>query len=271
MVIEDGPSQIDLTPEYDLNLVGQDHSVMATVTNSTGAPQQSVEVIFTVISGPNAGMNGNGTSPTNSTGQVSFTYTGTGGVGTDRVQACFTVDENTICSNVVDKEWTTEDITITPLRAENPLNTNHTVVATVLDLKGNPISGITVNFDVVSGPNNATSGSNSTNNTGQAGFTYLGDGGVGEDVIQACFINANGTQVCTDFGNETVDNNAFKLWGASSITVVKNAVLDRGCRIPPGMVIGEDRENDRERFDVTAGGVVLVTPEMLGVQLHHVR
>ncbi len=52
---------------------------------------------------------------------------------------------------------------------------------------------------------------------------------------------------------------------------VKKAVLDRGCRVPPGMIIGEDREADRERFDVTDGGVVLVTPEMLGIQLHHVR
>ncbi|KPV40073.1 glucose-1-phosphate adenylyltransferase [Thiohalorhabdus denitrificans] len=53
--------------------------------------------------------------------------------------------------------------------------------------------------------------------------------------------------------------------------VVKRAVVDRGCRIPEGMVIGEDPEIDAERFDVTPGGVVLVTPEMLGMELHHVR
>ncbi|MFA9462005.1 glucose-1-phosphate adenylyltransferase [Thiohalorhabdus methylotrophus] len=53
--------------------------------------------------------------------------------------------------------------------------------------------------------------------------------------------------------------------------VVKRAVVDRGCRIPEGMVIGEDPEADAERFDVSPGGVVLVTPEMLGMQLHHVR
>ena len=53
--------------------------------------------------------------------------------------------------------------------------------------------------------------------------------------------------------------------------VVKNAVIDRGCRIPPGAMIGEDPEADAEHFDVTPGGVVLVTPEMLGAQLHHVR
>ncbi|MFP4614521.1 MAG: glucose-1-phosphate adenylyltransferase [Thiohalorhabdus sp.] len=53
--------------------------------------------------------------------------------------------------------------------------------------------------------------------------------------------------------------------------VVKRAVVDRGCRIPEGMVIGEVPEADAERFDVSPGGVVLVTPEMLGMELHHVR
>ncbi|MCC3749784.1 MAG: glucose-1-phosphate adenylyltransferase [Halorhodospira halophila] len=52
---------------------------------------------------------------------------------------------------------------------------------------------------------------------------------------------------------------------------VRNAVIDEGCRIPPGMVIGEDLESDRERFHVTPGGVVLVTAEMLGQEVAHVR
>ena len=44
---------------------------------------------------------------------------------------------------------------------------------------------------------------------------------------------------------------------------VTKAVLDRGCHIPPGMVIGEDERHDRDRFRVSDSGVVLVTPEML--------
>jgi glucose-1-phosphate adenylyltransferase len=48
-------------------------------------------------------------------------------------------------------------------------------------------------------------------------------------------------------------------------------VVDKGCHIPPNMVIGEDPEEDAERFHVTPGGVVLVTPEMLGQELHYVR
>lgn len=52
---------------------------------------------------------------------------------------------------------------------------------------------------------------------------------------------------------------------------VRKAVLDKGCIIPDGMKIGEDLELDRKRFEVTSGGVVLVTPEMLNQQLHFIR
>ncbi|MDE2088528.1 MAG: glucose-1-phosphate adenylyltransferase [Gammaproteobacteria bacterium] len=52
---------------------------------------------------------------------------------------------------------------------------------------------------------------------------------------------------------------------------IKRAIIDKGCDIPPQTVIGEDPEQDARRFYVTPGGVVLVTPEMLGQNLHHVR
>ncbi len=49
---------------------------------------------------------------------------------------------------------------------------------------------------------------------------------------------------------------------------VKRAIIDRGCRLPDGTVIGEDPEADAKRFRVTAKGIVLVTPEMLGQKAH---
>jgi glucose-1-phosphate adenylyltransferase len=52
---------------------------------------------------------------------------------------------------------------------------------------------------------------------------------------------------------------------------IKKAVIDRGCEIPEGTVIGENLEEDRQRFHVSDGGVVLVTPEMLGQVIHYVR
>jgi glucose-1-phosphate adenylyltransferase len=40
-------------------------------------------------------------------------------------------------------------------------------------------------------------------------------------------------------------------------------VVDRGCVIPDGMVIGEDAADDERRFERTANGVTLVTRDML--------
>jgi len=52
---------------------------------------------------------------------------------------------------------------------------------------------------------------------------------------------------------------------------VTKAVIDKNCVLPDGMVIGEDPEADAERFYVSPNGVVLITPEMLGQEIHHVR
>jgi glucose-1-phosphate adenylyltransferase len=45
--------------------------------------------------------------------------------------------------------------------------------------------------------------------------------------------------------------------------VVRNAIIDEHCDIADGMQIGVDAARDRERFDVTPRGIVLVTPETL--------
>jgi len=45
-------------------------------------------------------------------------------------------------------------------------------------------------------------------------------------------------------------------------------VVDKGTIIPEGTVIGEKRDEDAKRFDVTESGIVLVTPEMFGQKLH---
>ncbi|MGQ5524053.1 glucose-1-phosphate adenylyltransferase [Chitinimonas sp. PSY-7] len=44
---------------------------------------------------------------------------------------------------------------------------------------------------------------------------------------------------------------------------LRKVVVDRGCKIPAGMVIGEDVENDIKHFYRSEGGVLLVTREML--------
>jgi len=49
---------------------------------------------------------------------------------------------------------------------------------------------------------------------------------------------------------------------------LRKVVVDKGCRIPAGMIIGEDPVQDQKRFYVSEKGVVVVTPEMLGQDYH---
>ena len=53
---------------------------------------------------------------------------------------------------------------------------------------------------------------------------------------------------------------------------ISRAIIDRGAIIEAGTVIGEDRKADEDRgFRVTETGITLVTPDMLGQQLHFTR
>jgi len=51
---------------------------------------------------------------------------------------------------------------------------------------------------------------------------------------------------------------------------ISHAIIDRHCKIPDGMQIGFDQDEDKKRFHVSPNGIVLVTPEMLGQYIHHV-
>ncbi|MEO1767854.1 glucose-1-phosphate adenylyltransferase [Thiobacter aerophilum] len=52
---------------------------------------------------------------------------------------------------------------------------------------------------------------------------------------------------------------------------LRRVVVDKNCRIPDGLEVGFDPEKDRQRFYVTERGITLITPEMLGQYIHHVR
>lgn len=53
---------------------------------------------------------------------------------------------------------------------------------------------------------------------------------------------------------------------------IQNAIIDKYCKIPEGTIIGEDPVADAERFCVEEeSGIILVTPDMLGQQLHFTR
>lgn len=52
---------------------------------------------------------------------------------------------------------------------------------------------------------------------------------------------------------------------------LKRVVIDKGTRIPDGMEIGVNPEQDRKRFHVSDKGITLVTSDMLGQAIHHAR
>lgn len=53
---------------------------------------------------------------------------------------------------------------------------------------------------------------------------------------------------------------------------IRRSIIDRGCRVPEGLALGLDPEEDAAKgFYVSEGGVTLVTPEMLGQEVNHVR
>ena len=73
---------LDLTPETDENIVGEDHTVTATVTDDFNDPVESITVDFSVIGGPSV-VDGDPSAPTpdagsditDVNGESTFTYT----------------------------------------------------------------------------------------------------------------------------------------------------------------------------------------------------
>ena len=54
----------------------------------------------------------------------------------------------------------------------------------------------------------------------------------------------------------------------SRSATLKRVVIDKNCVIPEGLTVGVNPEDDKKRFFVTEKGVTLITPEMLGQEVH---
>ena len=50
--------------------------------------------------------------------------------------------------------------------------------------------------------------------------------------------------------------------------ILKRVVVDKNCIIPEGLTVGVNPEEDKKRFFVTDKGIALITPEMLGQDVH---
>jgi hypothetical protein len=93
-------SSVGLSPATATNPVGTDHTVTAFAQATNGAPVPGVTIDFKVLTGPNAGKTGTGT--TGADGKTTFTYNDTGGAGIDTIQAFIGAS---LASNQVTKTW----------------------------------------------------------------------------------------------------------------------------------------------------------------------
>jgi hypothetical protein len=148
----------------------------------------------------------------------------------------------------------TEGITVDPLEAVNVENDDHTVTATLMNNLGDPVVGTAVTFDVTSGPNAGDMAVVLTDGSGQASFTYTGDGGQGDDVIRAAFVDNRGaTQAAT----------AAKAWQEQCVVVFGNGFGMSTFR--PGNHTWVTQVGDIDAFDpvllVNTGTVSLPLPQ----------
>ncbi len=101
-------------------------------------------------------------------------------------------------------------ITLDPPTATNTVGEDHEVTATV-GIEGTPVGEefAEVEFEITDGPNKGDTGTDSTDADGEATFTYTGDGGVGDDTIEACVVDF--PEVC---------DTATKTWEAVVLAAV---------------------------------------------------
>lgn len=117
------PATIDLTPptaDNELGTPGQTHTVNGAVSDDFGDPVNGVTVSFSILSGPNKGATGSGTTVN---GTTSFTYPGTqglAGLGTDTIQGCFTNGAGASVCDTALKNW----VDTTPPSVACPATTN---------------------------------------------------------------------------------------------------------------------------------------------------
>lgn len=186
------------------------------------------------VTGTNSADSGTG-GVTDISGQISFNYPDTNGVGSDSIQGCLDLDDATesaaeclgevgsdagdIASTPVTKTWIAAisgTVVLSPTDAINPDNVNgafvvtHTVTAQVTGVErctgggGNDgdicsdnsnctggdtctdPSGVTVGFEIESGPNAGDKGWTTTDGSGVASLTYTSNGVAGVDSIRAC-------------------------------------------------------------------------------------
>lgn len=187
-----GNCVLDVQPETDSNVLGQSHSLTATLRPAGAATDGSstatcttreggkTDVSFEVIASGSPTYSPSGVGPSDAPpvdlsceihpndGSCNVSYSRLTVAGSDTIRAWFadaTADTGETqgsndpdATDVVSKTWTTPApvatfLNVTPESASNTPQSQHTVTATVRDQTGAPMSGVNVDVEIMSGPN----------------------------------------------------------------------------------------------------------------------
>lgn len=183
--------------------------------------------------------------------ELCVTATGSNGGGTGSVTECI--------------EVTVADIDLAPPTETNELGTpdqTHTVTATVAAGADGGVPGRSVDFEVLSGPNAGNSDSDTTDGSGEAEFTYTalqGLGGLGTDVIEACFTDDLDHEVCDTAEKTWVDTTPPEVACLETVNPHGKKVPPAGSTTPPGPKGGQ---NEDGFYELTAWDAVDPEPQI---------
>lgn len=199
---EDKFGAVGLSPATDSDIEGGTHTVTAKAESTGGTPVPGATVNFQILSGPNAGKTGTGTTDVN--GETTFTYTDTGGPGTDTIQAFI----GAMGSNKVTMEWLPKNRP--PVAADDAYSTDEdTPISANVTANDSDPDGDVMTATLVSGVSNGTLAFNADgsftyapapNWFGTDSFTYkLNDGTVDSNVATATIVvrSVNDAPVCS--------------------------------------------------------------------------
>src|SRR4051794_11446145 len=170
---------VDLSADNASVAVGQTVTLTASVKDPTGAPAPDQTVVFTVTSGPNAGLTGK--AATDAQGNASFSYS-SGSTGTDDIRADWPSGEET--SNDTTVTWTAPAPPVTLSASSSSLVVGQTVTLTANaeDPNGVPAQDQTIIFTVTNGPNDGLTAQAVTDAKGNASFSYSSSATGSDDV-----------------------------------------------------------------------------------------
>lgn len=170
-------SHIALAPATGLDWAGGRHTVNATVTID-GSPAANQAVTFHIEGGPNVGQVGSGV--TDATGQASYTYTDTGGAGTDEISATFVDPLGALEKATATETWVALNPTAGPAPTTLSYQRIVTTATPIVATEGAPFSAQVATF-VDPDPTARPSDYYATVSWGDGTTTFATLGGTGGD------------------------------------------------------------------------------------------